>query len=300
MADSDVRFDSGGTAIAGTYCDVPDPVAAALLITGSGKLDRDSDNRLLKTGVTRDVAQALAEAHVATLRYDKRGVGASGGSYLHAGMTERRADAQAAFDWLAETAPGLPLLVIGHSEGTYYAAEMAASDSRVAGAILLAGHVGSGEQILNGQIETMADKLPRSSRVIMKLLRVDFARSQHKRLARLKSSSGDVIRMQGFRINARWYRDFLSNEPAEALASITVPVLAITGGHDLQVPPTDVDRIGGLVQGPFEGHVVSDLSHLFRPDPDSAGPRSYRKAVREPVSPEVLKIITEWVAARWG
>lgn len=300
MADSKVRFDSDGVAIAGTYRDVPDAVAAALLITGSGKLDRDSDNRLLKTGVTRDVASALTEARVATLRYDKRGVGASGGSYLNSGMTEGLADAQTAFDWLAGTAPGLPLLVVGHSEGTYHAAEIAAADSRAAGAVLLAGYVGSGEQILNGQIEVLADKLPRSARVIMKLAHVDFARSQHKRLERLKSSTGDVIRMQGVRVNARWYREFISNEPATALAKIRVPVLAITGGHDLQVPPGDVDRIGGLVQGPFEGHVVGDLSHLLRPDPDSAGPRSYRKAVRQPVSPEVLKIITEWVAAHWG
>jgi hypothetical protein len=187
MADSNVRFDGDGAAIAGIYRDVPDAVAAALLITGSGKLDRDSDNRMLKTTVTRDVARALTEARVATLRYDKRGVGASGGSYLSSGMTERLADAQTAFDWLAGTAPGLPLLVVGHSEGTYHAAEIAAADSRVAGAVLLAGYVGSGEQILNRQIEVMADKLPRSARVIMKLVHVDFARSQRKRLEQTRT-----------------------------------------------------------------------------------------------------------------
>jgi uncharacterized protein len=300
MTDSNVRFDSDGTTIAGTYCDVTGAVAAALVITGSGKLDRDSNNRMIKTDITKDVAQALAEAHVATLRYDKRGVGASGGSYLSTGMTERSADAQAALDWLAGAAPGLPLLVVGHSEGTYYAAELAAADPRVAGAVLLAAYTGSGEDVLNWQIEMMAPRLPGTAKVLMKLTRTDFVRSQRKRMARLKASSGDVIRMQGFRVNARWYREFLSNEPAAALATISVPVLAITGGHDLQVPPGDVDRIGGLVQGPFEGHVVGDLSHLFRPDPDSAGPRSYRKAVRQPVSPEPLKIITEWVTARWG
>ena len=187
------------------------------------KLDRNSDNRLLKTGVTRDVARALTEARVATLRYDKRGVGASGGSHLNSGMTEGLADARSAFDWLAETAPGLPLLVVGHSEGTYHAAEIAAADSRVAGAVLLAGYVGSGEQILNRQIEVIADKLPRSARVIMKLVHADVVRSQHKRLERLKSSTGDVIRMQGVRVNARWYREFFSNEPGAALAKVRVP-----------------------------------------------------------------------------
>jgi uncharacterized protein len=58
--------------------------------------------------------------------------------------------------------------------------------------------------------------------------------------------------------------------------------------------------MGRLVRGPFEGHVVGDLSHLLRPDPGSAGPRGYRRAVRQPVSPDVLDLITGWVARHWG
>jgi hypothetical protein len=58
--------------------------------------------------------------------------------------------------------------------------------------------------------------------------------------------------------------------------------------------------MGRLVTGPFEGHVVGDLSHLLRPDPGSVGPRGYRRAVRQPVSPEVLGLITGWVTSHWG
>ena len=79
----DVHFYSAGTLIAGTLAEVSHPVAAALLITGSGKLNRDSDARLgrggpvvLRTGITRQVAGALTAANVTALRYDKRGVGA--------------------------------------------------------------------------------------------------------------------------------------------------------------------------------------------------------------------------------
>lgn len=70
----DVHFYSEGTLIAGTLGDVPHPVAAAVLITGSGRLNRDSDARLgrrgpvvLRTSVTRQVAEALGTANVATL-----------------------------------------------------------------------------------------------------------------------------------------------------------------------------------------------------------------------------------------
>ena len=71
----DVHFYSDGTLIAGTLTEVSHPAAAALLITGSGKLNRDSDARLgrrgpvvLRTGITRQVAQALTAANVAALR----------------------------------------------------------------------------------------------------------------------------------------------------------------------------------------------------------------------------------------
>lgn len=61
-----------------------------------------------------------------------------------------------------------------------------------------------------------------------------------------------------------------------------------------------VEAMGRLVKGPFEGHVVGDLSHLLRPDPGPVGPRGYRCAVRQPVSPEVLDLITAWVTRHWG
>jgi hypothetical protein len=66
------------------------------------------------------------------------------------------------------------------------------------------------------------------------------------------------------------------------------------------VPPEDVAAIGRLVQGPFEGRVAGDLSHLFRPDPASAGPRAYRRSVRQPVDAEVLRFITSWITTHWA
>jgi fermentation-respiration switch protein FrsA (DUF1100 family) len=131
-------------------------------------------------------------------------------------------------------------------------------------------------------------------------MRTDVARSQRKNQDKIMASSADVIRMQGVRVNARWIRDFIRYDPAPALSRVTVPVLAITGGHDLQVPPADVDTIGALVRGPFEGHVVGDLSHMLRPDPQSTGPRGYRRATRQPVSAEVLALVTAWVQRHWG
>ena len=215
--------------------------AAALLIPGSGKTDRDSDVRLplhqmLRGGITRQVSDALIGARVSTLRYDKRGVGASEGDYLSIGMAQRLTDARAALGWLAAEAAGLPLLAVGHSEGTYYAAQLAA-EGDVAGAVLLSGSARTGAEVLAWQTEQMADRLPRSARVILRLMRTDAIRAQRKNMDRILASSDDVIRIQGTRVNARWVRDFAAYDPGPVLARITVPVLAITGGADVQVPP---------------------------------------------------------------
>lgn len=301
------HFYSEGTLIAGTLAEVPHPVAAAVLITGSGKLNRDSDARLgrrgpvvLRTGVTRQVAEALGAAHVATLRYDKRGVGASGGDYLRTGLTDNAADARAALRWLATRYPALPLLTVGLSEGTWHAAHLSAEELRVTGTVLLGAPARTGAEVIDWQMAAIEPTLPRAARLIMRLTRQDFERTQRKRLAVLKASTADVIRVNGVRVNARWWREFLAHDPAPDYAKIDTPVLALTGGHDLQVPPQDVAAIGRLVQGPFDGHVVGDLSHLLRPDPDRKGPFGYRRAVRQPVSAEVLTLITAWAAGHWG
>ncbi len=304
MREEEVSFVSGGYTIAGTFTEAAGPVAAALIISGSGRSDRNGDAKIplqppLRVGVNRAVAEALGSAHVSALRFDKRGVGASGGDSLRAGMADRRADVRAALGWLATRTGGLPLLAIGHSEGAWYAAELA-GDGAVAGAVLLAPGARPGEQILTWQTGMIAARLSPAVKAFLRIARIDVTRAQRKRVARIKASDGDVIRFQGVRFNARWFRDFLAYDPAPVLARIAVPVLTITGGQDVQVPPEDVDTIGRLVNGPFDGHVVGDLSHLFRPDPASAGPRGYRRSVRQPVSPEVLRLITGWVARHWG
>jgi uncharacterized protein len=304
MSDQDVTFDSGGCPLAGSYREAVQPFAAALLIAGSGRTDRNSDARLplgqvLRLDVTRALAESLAAAHVSTFRYDKRGVGASGGDYLTAGMAQQLDDARAALRWLAAQTAGLPLLVVGHSEGTYYAAQVAA-DGGVAGIVLLSAPAGTGGGVLAWQTEQLAARLPRATRAILTLMRTDLVRAQRKNQDKIMASAADVVRVQGTKVNARWLRDFVRYDAAPTLRKVTVPVLAITGGHDLQVPPGDVTAIGQLVGGPFEGHVVGDLSHILRPDPDSAGPRGYRRAVRAPVSPEVLSLVTAWVTSGWG
>lgn len=74
-------------------------------------------------------AQALNEAGLLALRFNFRGVGTSTGSYEE-GVGEKE-DVRAALDWLADEAPGLPLVAGGFSFGSIVGLSVGAEDARV-------------------------------------------------------------------------------------------------------------------------------------------------------------------------
>ena len=73
-----------------------------MIIAGSGPLDRDGNHPQLPLGVSRDLAVVLAEQGWATLRFDKRGIGESGGEYLPTGFDQEGQDAKDAMQWLMD------------------------------------------------------------------------------------------------------------------------------------------------------------------------------------------------------
>ena len=88
-------------------------------------------------------------------------------------MPQRLADARAGLGWLADRCPDLPLIVLGHSEGTYYAAQLASENDGVAGVVLLSGSVRPGGEVLTYQTEQLADRIPASAKLILRLMRTD-------------------------------------------------------------------------------------------------------------------------------
>lgn len=132
--DRDIEFESGGVTIGGSYrapVESFGPVGAAVLIAGSGPVDRDGNTTVEPyADVTFDCLRWLADlcsaAGIASLRYDKFGVGATGpapfGSPTLTAMDFDVAFVQPVRDALTflRDQPGIDparLLLIGHSEG---------------------------------------------------------------------------------------------------------------------------------------------------------------------------------------
>jgi hypothetical protein len=99
---TNLTFTGGLATLAGTLCrtELVQPGPVVLLVSGSGPIDRDSNMKKLAIGVMGRLAEHLSGAGLASFRYDKRGVGESGGDYLAAGFRDNVADASAAIEML--------------------------------------------------------------------------------------------------------------------------------------------------------------------------------------------------------
>lgn len=280
---------------------VPDGLdrpAVALLVGGSGPLDRDSNSKRIKIDVMRQVADHLATAGIASFRYDKRGVGDSGGDYLASGFYDNVEDARGALQTLRGRSEidSNRIVVIGHSEGALIATELG-RDRELSGIVLLAGAATSGEEVLKWQARQITPTLPAPVRWLMRVLRQDVVKTQAKRFAQIKASTADVIRISLVKLNAKWFREFMAHDPAASLREAGVPVLAITGSKDIQVNPADVESMAQLVPARFAGHVLQNVTHLLRTEAGPATVRTYKKQVRRPVDGGVLEVVTDWIAA---
>jgi pimeloyl-ACP methyl ester carboxylesterase len=288
----------GESPLAGTLA-LPDgvgPFPAVLIASGSGPLDRNSNHRRARFDVARQLAQSLADAGLASLRYDKRGVGESAGDWRTVGLHDNVDDLATALATLAAR-PEVDadrVLLAGHSEGALLAAALAARGAAVRGVVLLAVSATPGEELLRWQAGRIAPTLPAPVRGLLRLFRVDLEKKVAANHARIKETTTDVARIGGARINARWTREFMAHDPRADLAVIAVPVLALTGEKDLQVPPDDLDVLASTVAGPVRVHRVPDLTHTLRTQPGTPSLGAYRKEVRRPVNQDVLRTVTHW------
>jgi alpha/beta superfamily hydrolase len=297
-----VAIPSGDVTLVGTL-EFPEgrgPHPAALILPGSGPLDRDANHRRAPLGVSRDIAAALSGRGIASLRYDRRGAGASGGMFLATGFSDNATDATNALAYL-QSHPSIRsdgCLLIGHSEGASLAIAVA-GDGRhddLAGVALLAGSAKTGKETLAWQTRQIVHGLPAPARLVLQALRVDLVAKQAKNVKRLESTTADVERVDGRRMNARWHREFIAFDPKPTLARIGVPVLALTGSKDLQVDPGDLPVIAATVAGPVETVLVGDLTHVLRRDPSPPSLSAYRKLISRPTDREVLDTVAAWAS----
>ncbi len=207
--------------------DGPHPVV--LIVAGSGPTDRDGNNKLIpgRNDSLKMIAEALAGTGVASVRYDKRGLGASAG----AGKPESELRFE---DLVDDAAAWVRMLqaderfgrvgVVGHSEGSLIgmlAARKAEADAFVS----VAGPGRPAAEILAKQFESQpAEFRTEAGRIIGQLV-------QGRQVVEVTPLLAQVFResVQPYLIS--WFR----YDPAEEIAKLSIPVLIVQGTTDIQV-----------------------------------------------------------------
>lgn len=313
----DVTFRNAqaGVTLAGTLT-LPDSKGkcpAVLLIAGSGPNNRNEV--VAGHEIFRTLADYLTRHGIAVLRYDKRGVGQSTGDYSAATTMSFASDALAGVDYLKTVSQIKTdeIGVIGHSEGGEIAPIVADHSPAVSYMVLLGAPGVPGYRIILSQI-ALIDKASGQSRGAIdsalalekKLLRIartekDSAKAASKLKSVLEKTEHEPSEAASVAVSellSPWTREFISYDPAPALAKVKCPVLALWGSKDLQVPPSEnmpaVRR--ALKRGGNKNYKVMELkglNHLFQ-TAKTGSPLEYG-TIKESISPKVLSIITNWI-----
>lgn len=264
------------------------PLATVLMIAGSGPVDRDGNLPGMAANNLRMLAHDLAGAGIASLRTDKRGIGASGkvderilrfGTYVD--------DTLAWLEFLKQREESTgPIWIAGHSEGALVAT-MAAQRGDVAGLVLLAGAGRKVGMLVDSQLVAAgvrADVLAASRRVTSAL---EAGRMTDDVPAGLEALYRRDI--QAYLIS--WF----SLDPARELASVHLPVLIIQGDRDLQIGVGDARLLANALPSATL-RIMTGMNHILKDAPeDHAGNIAIYNRPDLPLSPGLLETITGFI-----
>lgn len=306
MNEKIVSIENDGQTLAGTLT-LPSnkPVKhCILMIGGSGALDRNQNSANLQLNLFNSIAEQLAQSGSASIRYDKRGCGLSTGNFDAAGHSDLVEDAACWLEYLRNHADfqKIPLHVLGHGEGALIGAQLAAANPIIAGQIMLAPSTENYADVIQRQAENALQEIVLLPGVKGRLFRFflrlggDQIAKQKKLINRISRSSRPTIKVRKQVINAKWIREMIQLDPLAIHAGTNIPTLAIAGSKDLQSQSSDIQQLKSVVRGTFESHIIPDLTHVLRTDPDEPSVRHFARLSKQEIDRRIISIIRRWLS----
>ena len=265
------------------------PLPVALLIAGSGPTDRDGNSSLLpgKNNSLAMLADALGQHGIATLRYDKRGIGASAsamGQESDLQFTTYVDDAVDWLEWLRADPRFSGRIVIGHSEGSLIGV-LAAQRSPVSHVVSIAGAGRRISEVLDEQLSRMlTPELSADARRLMAELKAGRA---------VESVPPQLVAI--FRPSVQPYMiSWLPIDPAREVGRLTVPVLVVQGTTDTQVNKADADRLAnGHAHATLE--LIDGMNHVLKEVRDSSQQTASYSDPTLPLHPRLVESIARFI-----
>ena len=235
------------------------PVPLVMFFAGSGPTDRDGNTILIqgKNDCLRMLADSLKEAGIATLRYDKRGVGASQRAARAESDLRVTTYADDAVLWAKKyrhDARFTTMTFLGHSEGALIGT-LAAQQEKPDGLVLIAGAGRPAHEILHEQLKrSLSADLVKTSDAIAETLMMG------KDVAVVPP-----LLMSLYRPSVQPYmKSWLAVDPAAELREVKLPTMVIWGTSDIQISRTDADLLGSARKG-IRKLIVPSMNHVMKP-----------------------------------
>ena len=262
-------------------------IPVVLIIAGSGPTDRNGNNPQMVNNSLKMLAQSLADSGIASLRYDKRGIGQSSGAMVSESELRFEHLVQDASDWimLLKNNPNFTkVIVAGHSEGSLIgmlAAKKAGADAFIS----LAGIADNASKILKDQIAAGSPLFSEASnKIIDSLVSGQEVQNVHPLLTSLFRKS-----VQPYLIS--WFR----YTPKEEIQKLNIPVLIVQGTHDIQVATAEGRALHKAYPASIY-HEVEGMNHILKDAPSErfANLALYSKS-DVPLHPDLMPAIISFI-----
>lgn len=235
-----------------------------LIIAGSGPTDRNGNSQSLqgKNNSLAMLAQGLKENGVASLRYDKRGIGLS----EKAGMKEADLtfdrfvqDAAAWINLLANDDRLGEIFVLGHSQGALIATLLANNKAYpIKGVISLSGTSTSADVAIAAQLKSLPDGLRQEAEQILAKLQEGDTTQQMT-----------VFLQPIFRPSIQpFLMSWMKYDPRKEMQQLAKPCLVIHGVNDIQLPDWHADSLANT-NSLAKLYKIEGMNHVLKDAPMS-------------------------------
>ncbi len=213
-----------------------DGCPVVILIAGSGATDMDGNNNAmqLKNNSLKFLAEALCQAGIASVRYDKRGIASS----TVAGQNEEQLrfedyvkDVVSWIDLLNKDRRFTSIFLAGHSEGSLIGMLACQSNADVKGFISIAGAGKPAYEIIETQVKDQ--QLPEA--ILDEVISINTSLRKGETVSPIPNYLSSLFResVQPYLIS--WYR----YNPQAVAKTLSIPMLIVQGNTDIQVPEED-------------------------------------------------------------
>jgi pimeloyl-ACP methyl ester carboxylesterase len=268
-------------------------IPVVLIVAGSGPTDRNANGPLINSNTYALLAWGLSEHGIATLRYDKRGIGQTGAP-PNADPTRLTldlfvADVHAAATALAADTRFSRVILLGHSEGAGLSLQAANRGAPVNGVIMASPQGRRFTELVREQYSRLTDSatVTRIDSALVRLLRGD--------------DPGDIPPIaQPLIVPAlrNYLRSFVAYDPPAEARAFAGPLLIVQGTTDIQTTMDDARALAAAQPratfAPLEGvnHVLKTLA--------STDPLEHSTSYKDPylpLAPSVVPTIVRWITA---